>query len=572
MRIFYCLLFAAALPFSSGVLFATQPQQDGLEKQSTWNGYDQFHFKIDGRPAYYVAPQKMAPGKPWIWRARFPNYHPEIDIALLRKGMHVAYVDVSGMFGSPQAVAIGDKFYDFLTKQHAFADRPALEGVSRGGLFIYNWAAKNPDKVACIYCDTPVCDFKSWPGGRGTGVGSTSAWQQCLKAFALDEDQALRFAQNPIDHAETISQAKIPILHIVSENDRVVPPNENTYLLQKRLGRFGHELNVISVPTGTTESNGHHFDHPAIGRVVDFVARQTGIEPRSPRDLLHDSRRIVFLGDSITYAGQSVAYFNAWLLTQDFEKLPKVINVGLPSETVSGLSEVGHAGGRFPRPDLAERLDRVLAVTRPDLVFACYGINCGIYQPLEEDRFQRYQQGIGNLKRKVESTGATLVLITPPFFDDQRAKKSFSYNAVLDKYSAWLLENRNEGWRVVDLHGPMTEAVASRRRTNPEFTFQADGVHPNNEGHWLIAVQLIRWLGDDDAAAAETPQNMLTARRLSPAVLDVSIQQMNVLRDAYLTSAGHQRPGIKKGLPLQQAEQKANELSKRLRGMAQKRP
>src|SRR2546425_2764856 len=37
------------------------------------------------------------------------------------------------------------------------------------------------------------------------------------------------------------------------------------------------------------------------------------------------------------------------------------LNLGLPSETVSGLSEEGHAGGQFPRPDLLERLARVLA-------------------------------------------------------------------------------------------------------------------------------------------------------------------------------------------------------------------
>jgi hypothetical protein len=43
---------------------------------------------------------------------------------------------------------------------------------------------------------------------------------------------------------------------------------------------------------------------------------------------------------------------------------PTVIDAGPPSETVSGLSEEGHAGGQFPRPDLVERLTRVLAVTK----------------------------------------------------------------------------------------------------------------------------------------------------------------------------------------------------------------
>ncbi len=114
-------------------------------------------------------------------------------------------------------------------------------------------------------------------------------------------------------------------------------------------------------------------------------------------ELLRQARTIVFLGDSITFGGGYVAGFEAWLLTTGFRPLPLVVNVGLPSETVSGLSEEGHAGGEFPRPDLTERLDRVLRLAKPDLVFACYGMNCGIYEPLNEERFRRYREGIEKL-------------------------------------------------------------------------------------------------------------------------------------------------------------------------------
>ncbi|MFN7805793.1 MAG: hypothetical protein ACK5TO_17375, partial [Planctomycetaceae bacterium] len=83
---------------------------------------------------------------------------------------------------------------------------------------------------------------------------------------------------------------------------------------------------------------------------------------QSLTDMVWNARRILFLGDSITAAGPAVANFDAWLLTQKRPRIPEVINAGLPSETVSGLSEEGHAGGQFPRPDLAERLERVLKV------------------------------------------------------------------------------------------------------------------------------------------------------------------------------------------------------------------
>ncbi len=107
--------------------------------------------------------------------------------------------------------------------------------------------------------------------------------------------------------------------------------------------------------------------------------------------------RIVFLGDSITYAGEYVDQFELFLRATFPERRFEVLDLGLPSETVSGLSEEGHAGGKFPRPDLHERLDRVLAKTKPDLVFACYGMNDGIYLPPDNERSEKFATGMVEL-------------------------------------------------------------------------------------------------------------------------------------------------------------------------------
>jgi lysophospholipase L1-like esterase len=298
---------------------------------------------------------------------------------------------------------------------------------------------------------------------------------------------------------------------------------------------------------------------------LSFLASRAGAEDNKNERLLREAQTIVFLGDSITFGGGYVADFEAWLLTKKLASAPLVINVGLPSETVSGLSEEGHADGRFPRPDLAERLDRVLALTKPDLVFACYGINCGIYEPLGEARFRRYREGIAQLKRKVEAAGATLVVITPPSYDDQRKQNPFSYNAVLGHYADWLLARRADGWLVVDLHGPMTAELSRRRQAEPDFTFQPDAVHPNDEGHWFMARQLIRWFGDVQAAGADSPEAMLEARRISPDAMKLIRQRMVLLRDAYVAAAGHLRPGIRAGLPVPEALEKARELAEQIR-------
>ena len=164
-------------------------------KKSDWNGFQKVAFKVDGKSCFVVLPNKDAEGKPWVWRARFPKYHPEVDILLLERGYHVAYINTDDMFGSPRALEHWDAFYAFMTQEKGLAKKVALEAVSRGGLFAYRWAAQNPDAVACIYADVPVCDFKSWPLGQGSGVGNQKAWQNLLNQYGFTEEAGARLPQ-----------------------------------------------------------------------------------------------------------------------------------------------------------------------------------------------------------------------------------------------------------------------------------------------------------------------------------------------------------------------------------------
>ncbi|HEY4208603.1 MAG TPA: nucleoside hydrolase, partial [Puia sp.] len=59
--------------------------------------------------------------------------------------------------------------------------------------------------------------------------------------------------------------------------------------------------------------------------------------------------RILFLGNSITYDGRYITDLETYYTIHYPGRHFEFINEGLPSETVSGLSEPGHAGGKFPR-------------------------------------------------------------------------------------------------------------------------------------------------------------------------------------------------------------------------------
>ena len=241
-------------------------------KKSDWNGFQKVAFQVNGKPCFIVLPKNELKGKPWVWRARFPKYHPEVDSLLLERGYHIAYIKTDGMLGSPDANKCWDAFYGHMIKQ-GLAEKVALEAVSRGGLFAYRWASQNPEKVACIYADVPVCDFKSWPLGQGKGVRYKNEWQNLLKQYGFTEQEALAFEGNPIDVLAPIAKAKVPLLHIVSTNDQVVPAEENSYVLAERYRKLGGEIQLIEVEG--TKAKGHHFDHPDPKRVADFIMKHT---------------------------------------------------------------------------------------------------------------------------------------------------------------------------------------------------------------------------------------------------------------------------------------------------------
>ena len=236
-------------------------------KRTTWHGYDRYAFTHDGRTCLVIAPKEPAKGRPWIWRARFFGHEPQTDVALLKRGFHVAYIDVANLYGSPKAVAIWDGFHKHLTEKHGFAEKPALEGMSRGGLIVLNWAAANPDKVACIYVDAPVCDFKSWPGTK-----SKHNWRGVLKAYGFaSTEEALAYKKNPVDNLAPLAKVKVPILSICGGADKVVPVAENTAVVERRYKKLGGPIQVIIKP-----DCGHHphsLKDPT--RIVEFVLRHT---------------------------------------------------------------------------------------------------------------------------------------------------------------------------------------------------------------------------------------------------------------------------------------------------------
>ena len=236
--------------FLVGCTYVQQTEQFSSDKliqgePGNFHGYTMYSFEYKDRQCRIVAPKRAAEGNPWLWRARFFGHRPEVDLALLNKGFYVAYMDVADLYGSPKAVGLWDDFYDLLTTRYHFAPRVALEGMSRGGLMVFNWAAEHPERVACIYADAPVCDIKSWPGGLMKGIGSQDDWRKCRDVYGLTEEQARSFQGNPVDKADSLAKSNIPLLVVSGDSDEVVPYKENAGVLVEAYREKEGEVKTI---------------------------------------------------------------------------------------------------------------------------------------------------------------------------------------------------------------------------------------------------------------------------------------------------------------------------------------
>lgn len=235
-----------------------------------FHGYKMYSFTFKDRTCRIVVPRDPASGYPWIWRAHFFGHRPEVDLALLSKGFHVAYIDVSDLYGSPEAVSLWSDFYQHVTDEYQFAEKVALEGMSAGGLIVFNWAKANPGKVTCIYADAPVLDFRSWPGGFKNGRGSAEDWKKILKAYRLTQEEALQYKDQPFNQLQSLAAHDVPILIVSGDADDVVPYEENAGILVEKYKEIKGDVTVIM-----KNEPGHSHGLEDAQPIINFILKHT---------------------------------------------------------------------------------------------------------------------------------------------------------------------------------------------------------------------------------------------------------------------------------------------------------
>ncbi|WP_309715213.1 GDSL-type esterase/lipase family protein [Armatimonas sp.] len=457
-----------------------------MDRITDWFGFRRVSFSVSGKEGWLTEPKSVQPGKPWVWRASFPDFHAEIDRALLAAGWHIGYLETGEMLGCDAALDLWDAFYEEVTKNRGLAIKPALEAVSRGGLYAYRYAARHPERIAALYADTPVMDLKSWPGGKGKGVGAPAVWKIAFERYGFQsEAEALAYAQNPLDILSTIAKAKIPLRHVISLNDRVVPAEENTLEAQRRLKKWGATMELVTVAEGTSESQGHHFPLPAVAESAEFFKRFTrgksyhtlrrGLKAFGPK------ATVAFLGGSITFSQNGWRdRVEQWLVARFPQTQFTFIRAGIPS-----LGSVPHAF----------RLETdVLAQGTPDLLF----VEAAVNDPSNFTTPERMVRGLEGVVRHVRATLPHCDIIHLHFAMPEHVQswKQGKMPLVVAQHEKVAERYQNPS---LDLTREVAERIAAG-----EFTWEQDfkDLHPSPFGHQLYANSITHLLD----AALSTPR------------------------------------------------------------------
>lgn len=476
--------------------------QDTLE----WHGYTLVEFEHGSRLARVVLPKEAHSSKPWIWRARFWGHEPQVDKELLEKGFHLTWIDVADLYGSPQAQQVFTDFYHFLRSKYGLNGKAVLEGFSRGGLIVYNWAANNVEKVSCIYADAPVCDIRSWPGGKFSGNGSEDDWQRCLNAYGLSSEQVDTFTGIPIYTARKVARAGIPAIHVCGGADKVVPIGENTDRVEEVFKQEGGNFKLI-----VKEGIGHHPHSLAFPRpIVRFILQHAipdiltddllkTVEPAlNMRSTLSRSRivmeeektaRVVFLGGSITHMSGWRDSIMHYLQTRFPRTEIDYIDAGIPS--------MGSTPGAF-------RFARdVLSRGKVDLLFVEAAVNDATNGRSPEAQVR----GMEGIIHQALYSNTDMDIVMMHFVDPD---KMSDYNHGIMPQVIAQHESVADHYQVSSIN--LAKEV-NDRILNGEFTWKDDfqDLHPSPFGQGVYAATII--------AALESWMDLDTQKRALPTTL-----------------------------------------------------
>jgi pimeloyl-ACP methyl ester carboxylesterase len=150
--------------------------------------------------------------------------------------------------------------------------KPALLGISRGGLYVTAWTRLHPDRVSALYLDNGVCDIRSWPAGfplTKQGIGSPKDWALCKTELGyMNDADAGEKATKPCDGMLPAIQAGVLLISCHGTADTVVPYEDNAAHLVKMWQDNRGSLKLFPKEGGDHHPHGLRDPAPLIAAIT----------------------------------------------------------------------------------------------------------------------------------------------------------------------------------------------------------------------------------------------------------------------------------------------------------------
>ena len=215
-------------------------------RRDTWYGYRRTVFDFDGHEAWVVSPKcEPAAGLPWTWTMQWAEAYVDRTgvLDLLVKGWHHVTIDTFRHRMDDEGLRVSRAFQKFLVEELGFASKANLVGMSWGGFFSTRYAATFPECVGRIYLDAPLMNFDGFAKVGGTPTENAARIGPWANMPPADGNWSAD-PRMPVNMADPLAKAGIPILLLYGGQDATVPPSRNCELFAERFKAAGGKIDI----------------------------------------------------------------------------------------------------------------------------------------------------------------------------------------------------------------------------------------------------------------------------------------------------------------------------------------
>ena len=215
-------------------------------RSDTWYGYKRTVFDFEGHEAWVVSPKcEPAVGLPWTWTMQWAEAYVDRTgvLDLLAKGWHHVTIETFQHRMDEEGLRISRAFQKFLVEEIGFAPKACLVGMSWGGFFSTRYAATFPECVGKIYLDAPLMNFDGFAKVGGTPTENAARIGPWANMPPADGNWSTD-SRMPVNMADRLAKAGIPILLLYGGQDATVPPAKNCELFAERFKAAGGKIDI----------------------------------------------------------------------------------------------------------------------------------------------------------------------------------------------------------------------------------------------------------------------------------------------------------------------------------------